>query len=611
MTGAGSGRGDGSDHTDGPDHADGPDRSEPSVIDADIVDLPGHDEHDRPADTSDADSGTTDVARAGEYGGGEHGGGLDRPGEHRADLNRVDDHLVAEEAYRDRAAEGADVSDGDVSDGERQPAHRFHVEQGIESVADLLRSWTFWLAPILAVLAVMTILGVSYIGAIVNPEHNLHDFHIALVNQDVGGKTGITPDAPEANFGNQVADGIVAGTKGTGVIIDRTSIGDAFDRLDRAKAYGVVIIPSNFTSSTVIFGASALTEISPQPPTVDILYDRRQGAFASSITQTFSQTVQKTVNEQFGQQLSATVREQAGNAPISGAAQLALSQPVRFEITEANPLPDSASAGLTAFYYTIMVLLAGFTGAMVVHTIVDSTAGFTPYEFGPIYQLRSRRPMSRWGVLMAKWLMIWVVAVLQSTLYIAVCKAVGMYMPNVFELWLYSVLAITAIGFTAMSVSAVFGPPGLILNLIFFVILGLPASGGALPLQASPRFFGVIAHVEPMHQVYLGVRSILFFDGSFAAGLGSALIMTVVGLVFGLLFGLIGTKYFDHRGWDRLPGSFERNRGSRRRGHRGRGEPRGHAAQHADSADETAAEHARHRRLPGLRRAERIGAESQ
>ncbi|EUA91800.1 conserved transmembrane domain protein [Mycobacterium ulcerans str. Harvey] len=48
-----------------------------------------------------------------------------------------------------------------------------------------------------------------------------------------------------------------------------------------------------------------------------------------------------------------------------------------------NPLPNGTGNGLSAFYYALLLLLAGFTGSIVVSTLVDSLLGYVPAEFGP------------------------------------------------------------------------------------------------------------------------------------------------------------------------------------------------------------------------------------
>jgi hypothetical protein len=68
--------------------------------------------------------------------------------------------------------------------------------------------------------------------------------------------------------------------------------------------------------------------------------------------------------------------------------------------------------------------------------------------------------------------------------------------------------------------------------------------------------FHWLAWFEPMHQVYLGTRAILYFDVNFSAGLGRALVMTGVGLVIGLVLGAVVTQLYDRKGWLRAPGGL-------------------------------------------------------
>jgi uncharacterized phage infection (PIP) family protein YhgE len=126
-----------------------------------------------------------------------------------------------------------------------------------------------------------------------------------------------------------------------------------------------------------------------------------------------------------------------------------------------------------------------------------------------------------------------------------------MDLSNTFALWMFGVLVITAVGVTCMSVAAALGSFGLLVNMVVFVVLGLPSSGGTVPLEATPVVFHWLAWFEPMHQVYLGARAILYFDVNFSAGLGRALLMTAAGLLIGLVLGVVVTQLYDRKGWTR------------------------------------------------------------
>jgi uncharacterized phage infection (PIP) family protein YhgE len=93
--------------------------------------------------------------------------------------------------------------------------------------------------------------------------------------------------------------------------------------------------------------------------------------------------------------------------------------------------------------------------------------------------------------------------------------------------------------------------------MLIFVILGLPSAGATIPLEAVPPFFRWLAEFEPMHQVFVGVRSLLYLNGHADAGLSQALTMTSIGLVIGLLLGGIITHLYDRKGFHRIPGAVE------------------------------------------------------
>lgn len=67
-------------------------------------------------------------------------------------------------------------------------------------------------------------------------------------------------------------------------------------------------------------------------------------------------------------------------------------------------------------------------------------------------------------------------------------------------LFLFSALAIIAVGITGLSVLAAVGSAGLLINLILFIILGLPSSGGTAPIEATPKYLGWLATCKGRHR---------------------------------------------------------------------------------------------------------------
>jgi uncharacterized phage infection (PIP) family protein YhgE len=327
----------------------------------------------------------------------------------------------------------------------------------------------------------------------------------------------------------------------------------AFRRMDNADAYGAIVIPRNFTSAAIDFAGSAVGDTEVDRPVIQVWTNPGAGALASSILTGYAGVALTEANTTFGEQLAAGVVERAKQAglTVSGASLVGLAAPIDIRIDPADPLPDNAGNGLTAFYFALLLVLAGFTGSVIVQTLVDGMLGFGPMELGPFYRLVPPLKISRWGTLVIKWWIMFVIALVLASVYLLICHLVGMDLSNTFALWMFGVLVITAVGVTCMSVAAALGSFGLLVNMVVFVVLGLPSSGGTVPLEATPVVFHWLAWFEPMHQVYLGARAILYFDVNFSAGLGRALLMTAAGLLIGLVLGVVVTQLYDRKGWTR------------------------------------------------------------
>ena len=406
-----------------------------------------------------------------------------------------------------------------------------------------IRTVRFWALPVVVTLALMSALCALYLGGILNPTTNLRHFPIAVVNEDAG------------PFGGQIADGLASGLDNNKFDIRLVSHDEAKRLLDTAKVYGELVIPPTFSSSLREFGTSAVTPAHAARPTITIFTNQRAGTLASSIAgQTLTQAMAVT-NGKVGQRLTAEVAAETGGAPLTGASALGMANPIDVKTVVYNPLPNGTGNGLSAFYYALLLLLAGFTGSVVVSTLVDALLGYVPAEWGPVYRFGEQVRISRFQTLVLKWTMMVLLALLTSAVYMAIAHGLGMPISRGWPLWAYGVFAIIAVGITSSSLLSVLGSMGLLVSMLIFVILGLPSAGATVPLEATPPFFRWLSEFEPMHQVFLGVRSLLYLDGRGDAGLSQSLWMTATGLVIGLLLGAIITHLYDRSGFHRLPGA--------------------------------------------------------
>lgn len=398
-----------------------------------------------------------------------------------------------------------------------------------------IRTVRFWLFPVVIALAVLAVLATFYLGGILRPMTNLRHFPIAILNEDAG------------PTGAQVVKGMTAGFDNDAYDVRLLNHDQAKQQMDNGQIYGIAVIPPNFSSKLQTYAKSALTPGRVERPTIIISVNPRAGAFGASIAGQTLQRAVMTVDRIVGERLSQEVAQRTGKKPESGAASLLIANPIEAKSTVHNALPDGTGDGLSAFMYTLLLLLAGFIGSIVISMSVNSMLGLKPD--------RPDQP-SRLLILLSKWALTVVVALLMSAAYILIATNLGMPVQNSLTLWLFGVLVIAAVGISSTSFIAALGGIGGLISLFLFVILGLQSSGETIPVEATPAFYAWLSKIEPMHQTFLGTRALLYFDGRADAGLSHALVLTTIGLVVGLLLGVVATRIHDRRDRVEPPAAF-------------------------------------------------------
>ncbi|WP_433197156.1 YhgE/Pip domain-containing protein [Nocardia sp. CA-107356] len=411
------------------------------------------------------------------------------------------------------------------------------------------------LAPAVVVSLLMALLATMYLAYVVDPSKHLHNFPIALVDQDTGDVIGGKP----TNVGKQISDALVQQIPSDKIELRVLGINEAQQQLNSGNVYGAIVIPSDFTKRLGIFATASVVPGDVSQPIITVYTNPRTGSFSPQVVQTVAGSALARANQTVGKQLTETVQTQlqtsgGAQAPeLVGLSRLMLAKPIDVVVTPFHPLPTGTGGGLTAFFYTMMVLLAGFTGAMVINGMVDSSLGFAPTEFGPWYVHYPPTPISRLHTLLLKWGIITGTAPVVAAIFMGVGHWLGMPIDRPLILFLYSTFAIIAVGVTALSIVSALGTAGLLINLILFIVLGLPSSGGTIPVEALPKSVARLADFEPMHQVYLGIRAILYFNADGSAGLSRAIWMTLLGSAIGLVLGAMVTRYYDRKELYRAP----------------------------------------------------------
>ncbi|WP_411103067.1 YhgE/Pip domain-containing protein [Streptomyces sp. cmx-4-9] len=408
------------------------------------------------------------------------------------------------------------------------------------TAAALLRRPQLWLVPTILTGLLALLLSLLYMGGIVNPQADLDDLPIALVDEDAGQP----PPRQQQNLGAQITAAIAAdpaGGKAGWRVLTRAQ---AQDQLDSGKVYGALVVPADFTDSVTALTTSGAT----RRPALTVLTNPGKGSLGSSLASQITTQAAHRASESLGRQLTA-----AAGAQAAPTAKLLLADPVEVVTRVGHPIGAHSGLGLTAFYYTLLLVLAGFMGGNVISNGVDTALGYADNEIGPWHTRRPTVPINRTQTLLLKMAMTAGITLLSTALVLLACVVVlGMDASHLPLLWVYSYCAALAVGLGVQAINAAFGGIGQLVSMFVFIVLGLPSSGATVPLQAVPGFYRFLSHFEPMRQLSDGVRAILYFDARGDAGLTRSWIMIAVGTVLALLFGFAMTAYYDRKGHKRL-----------------------------------------------------------
>ncbi|WP_051970735.1 YhgE/Pip domain-containing protein [Kitasatospora azatica] len=414
------------------------------------------------------------------------------------------------------------------------------------TAAKVLRNPKIWVMPTTLVGLVALLLSLIYLGGILNPRGNLHRMPIGLVNADRGAQVA----GQQVNLGAQITAQIAAAPdpqhQVSWRVLDQAG---AQEKLTSGQLYAVLEVAPDFSAAVTALGAPG--QQPPPRPTMTVLTNPGAGSLASSLATSISQAAAHAASASLGTTL--TQRQQAQGGQPTNAEALVLADPITVTVAVGHPIGSNSGLGLTAFYYSLLLVLMGFLGGNVINNSVDIALGYAASEFGPWRRELPTVPISRTQTLVVTSSMSVVLSVLTSSMImLAGVVILDMDASHLPLLWVYSVCATATVGLGTQALNAAFGGIGQLISMFIFIALSLPSSGATIPLQALPTFYKVLSYFEPMRQLTDGVRAILYFDARADAGLARAWSMMAVGLVAALVFGFAMTRYYDRKGLHRI-----------------------------------------------------------
>jgi YhgE/Pip-like protein len=409
--------------------------------------------------------------------------------------------------------------------------------------SQVLKVRKIWLIPVLIAAVFVALMSAIYFGSVVNPTGHLHGLPVVIVNQD----TGANVHGQRVDVGAGIARGLERSTAVNSRLgFDDTTLVAAKASMDRGGAYATLVIPATLTRSVLVAtGATNVGTNVPAKAIVELLENSRLGSLGVGLAAGVITPAISKISRQISTKLKPLATPSASADPIA-AAQLA--DPVALETSTYRPLPDHSALGLSAFYVALLAIMSGFLASTLINSSIDSALGYGATEFGPRWRQRRPVPIDRRQTLLIKWVVALIAApVVTGILLLVSAGLLNMYAPNILLLWLLTAFAAIMIASGTLTLLAVFGTIGQLLALILLVYLSLASSGGTVPVEALPGVFKAVAHVEPLRQVLLGTRAIMYFDARGDAGLRHSLILIGSELAFWMIIGFGVTTWYDHR----------------------------------------------------------------
>ena len=385
-----------------------------------------------------------------------------------------------------------------------------------------------------------TLMTFSYLGGFLDPASHLAGLKVGLVNED----RPVDVAGNHVDAGAQVVHELRTNGRREVTFVPFPSRQAALDAIHDDKIIGAIDVRPGFSAAIAQVGASG----GHGPPArLDTLSNDGAGLFQAQVFATVTAELDTEVNKTANRQLVGVL--EAVGLKIDPAGAATIGRPVSIRTIDAVSVNGKTGRGLAPFYAAVMVTLTGFLATSVASLMVDVMRGSEHLELlGKEMELLvlAERPLSTW--LAKAVLAVSGACVGGLALAFVAVKVLGMQSTGFWPMAGLATLGASAIALVTLIFLTLFGIGGELLGVLFTTIFGVPSALGVYPAEALPRFFRVTSFWHPMHYLTDGMRSLAFYDGRSAAGLGTAVVVLAVWLVSAAVVGFVMAWLIGRRG---------------------------------------------------------------
>jgi YhgE/Pip-like protein len=246
----------------------------------------------------------------------------------------------------------------------------------------------------------------------------------------------------------------------------------------------------------------------PEPARIEVFTNPSAGQAVATLVRNISAGIVDGVSGATSERLSSAAAEQG--AQLTPEVAAAVGDPVKADVTEAQPVGPDSGNGQSPFFLAFLVNLSGLIGGATIFFLVRGAAERLEAE-----GLRASRT-GLWTVRLLLGL-VYGALVAGAELWVAFSLLGVEHEASTAQVFPFIALATTAAASVTMLLAVAFGAAGIGISAVLNVILGLVSSGGLAPLEALPPFYQAYADWLPLRYVIDGLRSLLFYDGSLDA----------------------------------------------------------------------------------------------
>lgn len=357
--------------------------------------------------------------------------------------------------------------------------------------------------PIWLISLLMLVMVFVYLPIFKGAKQNMSDVPLIIVNEDKG-KIGdaILLNLIEKQNGNSFKWKVDENRE------------DAFNDIRNNKAYGALIIPSDYSKNLGEVHDTLLSGLTNgQPADLEVLLNEGIGQTATMIASNTLQTVALSTSKEISSQFKEELLQKGMSLAPENASLL--DNPVKIVSTNVLGLPVNLNKGMTPFVMALISSITGMLGANMIHG----------------YLLRSNGTLKKRGSALSESEVLTseIIFGFILTFCVSIFIQLGVFgifgsahASSIWAIFLFTFFSCTTMFLLFKTIAVFLGGWGM---LVMFPVnfMGIFSSGGAFPLSTLPIVHRLFSNILPTRYIVDGIRALLYYDGRLEAGLGQAL----------------------------------------------------------------------------------------